>query len=653
MSNTYQLRQYQSDLISKIHTGWAAGSRRIMAQSPTGSGKTVLIGHIAREVSCRGKRVLILAHRQELIQQAAEKVGTISGLPVGIVKAGHKSNYSHSIQVASVQSLVNRIDLLNKIDLVIVDEAHHSTATTYRKILAAYPEAYILGITATPYRLNRTGFRELYDELVCGMSIAELIDCGFLSKYRMFADAKPMITKGAKIKQGDYAVADIARLNNAKFLGSNLVESYRRYANGLRCLVFAVNIHHSIEIVASYNASGIPAIHLDGKTPQVDRSEALKQFASGRVRVISNCQLFDEGFDLPALEAVQLAVPTQSLSRYLQMIGRAMRPAEDKENAIIIDHTDNWKLHGLPDDERAWTLDGVRDRDNIKKLIRDEQDGLIRELNTQEISELIQVQLREIGQKVTEKKAEEQRPQQQLAQRKELEARRQLEQRKELEIREKHDQLKIMRRKIEGQKMNKYQPSRERELTEQQKELEEQIKRERSDRQQFNRLPPPELLQHLDNLSRIDSHIGALNQNRSVNLNRTLKIGDRVRVKVTGIIGEINGWTRNREKCWLKFNDESISKECYSYHEITLLKEKIDNENNVVPTMGQLREAYKYNQNQGKSSNIEELLEAGHKLNELCPDEIKSKGKAPNNYSNNSVFIAKQLLITKLEYGSN
>lgn len=652
MSNPYELRQYQSDLLSKIHTSWRAGSRRIMVQSPTGSGKTVLMGHIAKKVSCRGKRVLILAHRQELIEQAADKVGTISGLPVGIVKAGYEPNYSHSIQVASVQSLVNRIDLLSKIDLIIVDEAHHSPATTYRRILAAYPEAYILGVTATPYRLNGTSFRELYDELVCGMSIAELIDCGFLSKYRMFADAKPMITKGAKIKHGDYAVADIARLNNARFLGTNLVESYRRYANGLRCLVFALNIQHSIEIVASYNAAGVTAIHLDGKTPQVDRAEALKQFALGRVRVISNCQLFDEGFDLPALEAVQLAVPTQSLSRYLQMVGRAMRPAEGKENAIIIDHTDNWQIHGLPDAERIWTLDGVRDRDETKELIRDEQDGLIRELNTQEIAELIQIQLREIERKASDRKLEEENQQQQLARNKEIEAHRQLEQRKELKRREQREQLKITRRQIEHQQPTHYKQSEQRELTERQKELEEQIKRERSDRQQFNRLVPPELLQRLNTITGISSRRESLSQNQSINLNRTLKIGDRVCVKGTEIIGEVNGWTRNRDKCWLKFNDGSISEEYYSSYEITLLEQKINNENYVVPTMGQLRETYIYNQKQGKPNDAQ-LLEAGHRLNKLCPDEIKHKGKAPDDYSNNSVSIPKQLLSIKSENSDN
>lgn len=409
MSNSYQPREYQSDLISKIYAGWAAGSRRMMAQSPTGSGKTVLMGHIAKELSCRGERVLILAHRKELIEQAADKVGQITGLPVSIIKSGYQADYTRSVQVASVQSLLSRIHLLKQVDLVIVDEAHHSPATSYRKILATYPEAYMLGLTATPYRLNGTGFKDLYDDIACGISIAALIEQGFLAKYRMFADAQPMIVKGAKIKQGDYAVADLDRLNNSRTLGANLVGSYRRHANGLRCLVFAININHSKEIVAQYNAAGVKAVHLDGTTHKDLRAEALERFATGQIQVISNCQLFDEGFDLPALEAVQLALPTRSLSRYLQMVGRAMRPAAGKENAIIIDHTDNWQMHGLPDADRIWTLDGVRDKNETKYSIRNQEDGSVREMEPHEIPTPIQIELREIDRHNNDLKAQQQK----------------------------------------------------------------------------------------------------------------------------------------------------------------------------------------------------------------------------------------------------
>ena len=352
---------------------------------PTGGGKTVIFAAIANEFVTREERVLVLAHREELITQAGKKLEAVTGSPVGIIKAGYKPNPLFPVQVASVQSMVKRLNWFEDFGLVVIDEAHHATAKTYRKILEAYPNAYQLGVTATPIRTDKTGFKDLFDTLVTGPTVRELTDWGHLSRFKLFADPNPMTTKGVKTRQGDYSASDLAEANPVIELSGNLINSYRQYANGKRCVVFSVNVEHSQAIAARYNQAGITAAHLDGTTPSEERRETLEQFRQGRLKIISNCQLFDEGLDIPALEAIQIAKPTKSLSRWLQMVGRALRPAPGKDYAVLIDHTKNWAIHGLPTRPRFWTLDGVEEPEDKKKRIeRNPETGEILEIDVVE-----------------------------------------------------------------------------------------------------------------------------------------------------------------------------------------------------------------------------------------------------------------------------
>ncbi len=355
---SFSLRDYQLDLVRKIYVSWKQ-QRRVLAQLPTGGGKTVIFGKITQDFIDRDKKVLILAHREELILQAAQKLSAITDCPVGIIKSGYKPNYQAPIQVASVQSMVNRLDELHKVDLIVIDESHHATANTYQIVLNAFDNAYQLGVTATPIRLDGSGFEDVFDCLVSGITVSELIDQGYLSKFKLFADPQPMTTKGVKKTNGDYNVGDIAQANNIVELAGNLISSYKQYGNGKSCVVFAINVTHSKAIAYRYNQAGISATHLDGTTPYEERKSTLAKFAAGEIKVLCNCALFDEGLDIPALELVQIARPTQSLSRWLQMVGRALRTAPNKEYAVILDHTDNWEIHGLPTRPRAWKLGGV------------------------------------------------------------------------------------------------------------------------------------------------------------------------------------------------------------------------------------------------------------------------------------------------------
>lgn len=354
----FTLRDYQLDLIRKVYLAWKQ-QRRVLAQLPTGGGKTVVFSKITQDFTDRNKKVLILAHREELILQAAQKVGTITGCEVGIIKSGYEPRYDAPIQVASVQSMVNRLDAIKKIDLIIIDESHHAPASTYQTVLNAFEDAYQLGVTATPIRLDGSGFEDVFDCLVSGITVSELIDRGYLSRFKLFADPQPMSVKGVKKTNGDYNLGQIAQANNVVELAGNLINSYKHYGNGKSCVVFAINVTHSKAIAYRYNQVGITATHLDGNTPYQERKEALAKFAAGEIKVLCNCALFDEGLDIPALELVQIARPTQSLARWLQMVGRALRTAPNKEYAVLLDHTDNWSIHGLPTRPRAWRLGGV------------------------------------------------------------------------------------------------------------------------------------------------------------------------------------------------------------------------------------------------------------------------------------------------------
>lgn len=364
-SGDFQLRDYQLSIREQCLN--ALGRSRVLLQLPTGGGKTVVFASVAEDFTVHGERVLVLAHRKELIDQAAAKLRAIADCPTGVIKSGVKPDYKAPIQVASVQSLASRMEFIAPPDLIIIDEAHHATAKTYRRILDAFPDAFQLGVTATPCRVDGTGFKDLFDVLVTGPTVSDLIDQGHLSPYRLFAAPSLMRTRGARRAGGDYRADDVAELNPVVELSGNLISNYMQHCPGKRCIVFAVNVEHSRAIAVRYNQAGIPAAHLDGESSPERRAATLAAFARGELLVLSNVGLFTEGFDLPALDAVQIARPTKSLGLWLQMLGRVLRPSPGKDCAVILDHTANWIDLGLPTADMGWSLDGVEIKERAKR----------------------------------------------------------------------------------------------------------------------------------------------------------------------------------------------------------------------------------------------------------------------------------------------
>lgn len=367
------LRPYQSHLVKQCLD--AINDKRVLLQLPTGGGKTIIFSSVAEDFILHGERVLVLAHRTELIDQAVAKLQSIAQCQVGVIKSGVKPTPAAPVHVASVQTLSKHIHTCPQPDLIIIDEAHHATSSSYQKILKAFPDAYQLGVTATPCRLDGKGLKDIFDVLIKGPSVKELMAKGFLCKYKLFVSKNAMRTKGVRVKGGDYITKDVATLNPVTILSGNLVSNYRLHCQGKRCLVFAVNVDHSMAIAKRYNSHGIPAAHLDAESSSADRKATLDAFARGELMVLSNVGLFTEGFDLPILDAVQIARPTKSLALWLQMVGRVLRPHKDKTHGIILDHTKNFKTLGLPDLARSWSLDGIKNSNNQNASILDLDDS--------------------------------------------------------------------------------------------------------------------------------------------------------------------------------------------------------------------------------------------------------------------------------------
>lgn len=349
------LRDYQLAAIEAIRAELRAGRRRVVLVAACGSGKTTCAAAMIASAVSRGKRVLFLAHRRELITQCSDRLAS-AGVAHAIIAAGLPGDLSAHVQVASVQTLVRRT--CPPAELVFVDEAHHARAATYERILAHYPHAAVIGLTATPWRIDGKGLGDLFQASVVAATPAELIASGSLVPYRGFAYDVPDMT-GSRVRMGEYSQADVKRAGT-QILGG-IVPRYLEHASGKRALVFAASVQHSQQIAADFNAHGVHAMHVDADTPAEIRDNAIRRFADGRVLVLSNVGLFTEGTDIPAAEVCILARPTASLSLHLQMVGRVMRPAPGKTHARIHDHAGNCLRHGLPDAERDYSLES-RDR---------------------------------------------------------------------------------------------------------------------------------------------------------------------------------------------------------------------------------------------------------------------------------------------------
>jgi len=354
---TLSLRPYQEQLYADARELIRGGARSLLIQLPTGGGKTVMVAKMLANAASKGYRGWFCVHRRELVKQSVITLGESAGIPLGIVAAGFPGDRHQAIQVCSIQTLARRHELMPKPQLIVWDECHHLAAASWSSIFAAYPDAVHVGMTATPERLDGTGLGKYFEKMIRGLSTADLIRDGWLSPYRLFAPNLVDLT-GVHTVGGDFNKRELNALMQKSTVVGDALDHYLKHAAGMRAVVFMWSVESSIDMARRFNAAGVPAAHVDGETDSTARDHAIDAFKRGDLRVLTNVDLFGEGFDVPAIEAAFLLRPTRSLALYLQQVGRSLRPAPGKKEALICDHAGNCRMHGLPDDARTWSLDG-------------------------------------------------------------------------------------------------------------------------------------------------------------------------------------------------------------------------------------------------------------------------------------------------------
>ena len=352
-----KLFDYQEDMKERIEKALRL-HRSVMAQMPTGTGKTYLLTAVIDSfVSNNPKeKVWIVAHRRELVSQIDETVRKFHSY-----SASNTSSLLSSVKAMSIQWLMRHYDEIEEEPgMIVIDEAHHALAKTYKEMWERFPKAKFLGLTATPCRLNGKGFTDLFDVLVQSWSVPEFISKGRLATYDFVSIKSDGVTqrlidslqkRGA---DGDYQNKEMDMLLNKKPSIERLYRSLEEFGKDRKGIVYAINISHAQKITKLYQENGVKAIAIDSKTPATERQQDIEAFKKGDIQVLVNVDIFSEGFDCPDVEFVQLARPTLSLAKYLQMVGRGLRVAKGKKNCVIIDNVGLYRVFGLPSQVWNW-----------------------------------------------------------------------------------------------------------------------------------------------------------------------------------------------------------------------------------------------------------------------------------------------------------
>lgn len=382
-----QLRPYQLQGIESLRAAFRGGAKSVVLVSPTGSGKTVVSSEVMRASSERNNEVLFLAHRIELIKQTCDKLATFglehkiyaSDADTKMIRVAQTKKYGKSkinpfakIAVGTVQTVSRRLDKIAEPSLIIIDETHLAIANTYQMIIERFPKARIVGLTATPCRLDGRGLGEMYESLSVLADPQDIANMGFLVPMRIFSASTTVNLSNVKIKMGDFDKKQLAEEMEKPRLIGDAVEHYRKLAHKRPAIAFCVSIKHAEMTAQAFRDAGYKATAVSGKSTSEEREKAIDGLATGEWDVVCNCGLYIEGLDQPCISCVILLAPTKSLSRYLQSVGRGSRPAEGKKDCIVLDHAGNVLQHGMPYEQREWSLDGAKKRGKRDKS--DEQD---------------------------------------------------------------------------------------------------------------------------------------------------------------------------------------------------------------------------------------------------------------------------------------
>lgn len=381
---TISLRPFQQTGVAEIRTAFIAGHRAVLYVLPTGGGKTYTFCYITHAAAAKGNRVCILVHRKELLSQASLSLASL-GVQHGIIAPNNRVrdithdhqqelgrslvNQGAGVQVASIQTFGRPGRLTrwaHQFELMIPDEAHHATAGQWHTALDAAYNARILGCTATPTRTDGQGLGRhcggVFDHMVLGPSINDLINEGYLVKPILVRPPNDLDMSGVRKSRGDFNRKQMTERVGRSTIVGDAVYHYKKYINGLPALAFTASVEEAGKTAEEFRAAGVTAVAISGETPDAERRGALKGLETGRVQLVASCDIISEGTDVPVVAGCHLLRPTDSEILYIQQGGRTLRPAPGKDCSYIFDHVGNSFTHGYLDEDRAWTLDGKEKR---------------------------------------------------------------------------------------------------------------------------------------------------------------------------------------------------------------------------------------------------------------------------------------------------
>jgi superfamily II DNA or RNA helicase len=363
-----ELRPYQEQLLESIRASIRRGHRSVLAVMPTGSGKGTTIASMVAASAQRGHRVLILAHRAELVSDLSQRIHSF-GISHGVIAAGYREDLRLPVQVGSVQTVTRRLARIPAPSMIIQDEAHHLVAgNMWGRIIEAWPAALLIGKTATPERLDGKGLGNaaggFFTDMVQGPDASWLQANGYLAPARYFIPPGLGIDwNGLKHRGGDIDERDAARAIMAHAQAvAGPVTQYQAHLNGQTAIAFCCTVEHAQLVARGFNDAGIPAAVLDGTLDRLTRRRRIEALGTGEIKVLTSCQVISEGTDVPSVGGCLLLRPTDSLSLYLQQVGRCLRPSPGKAHATILDMVGNCAKHGFHTDPRDWSLEGRKKR---------------------------------------------------------------------------------------------------------------------------------------------------------------------------------------------------------------------------------------------------------------------------------------------------
>jgi superfamily II DNA or RNA helicase len=359
------LRPRQTKAIADLRQAYRQGFRAPILVAATGFGKSHTAVAMIQSATSKGLRVWFLAHLRELLADASRRL-TDAGIAHGWIAAGHPGDRRKPVQVVMIQTLSRRLDRYEPPDFIIVDEAHLAVAKSYQDVFAWAPKAKRLLLTATPIRLDGRGMGEVADLIVPTCSTQDLIDEKLLAPIRYYAPSAPDMS-GVRTTGGDFNGADLAGAMNRPSITGDAVAHYRKHAHGRPAIAFCVTVEHAQAVADSFRQAGYRAAAISGDSDQVERDAALRGLQNGQLDLVANCALWVAGVDAPAVSCIILLRPTQSLTVYLQSVGRGLRMHPGKPDCMILDHAGNVQRHGLPTEPREWSLDAAPKKASSKK----------------------------------------------------------------------------------------------------------------------------------------------------------------------------------------------------------------------------------------------------------------------------------------------